>query len=176
MKCVDLTLIREAQAGEEKAYQKLLNIYKGRIFSYVYRIVKNYQDAEEITFETFVRCFRSIGSFDPNRPLAPYLFSIAHNIVIDFLRKKKEDYEYLDERHTAVNDLNKKYRNIEKLEKIEIALAEFAPIDREIIILFHKEACTYQEISEIVGLPVTTVKTRLHRARMRLRQLLSKEG
>ena len=171
-----VNLIEDALKGDENACQKILNLYKGRIFSYVYRIVRNYHDAEDITFDTFIRCFKALKSFDPTRSFSTWLFSIAHNVVIDFLRKNKQEYEYLDERHSIKDDFVQEYEKKKKLEKIEKALAKLPPIDREIVVLFHKEENSYQEISEILNIPVSTIKTRLHRARKKLRELVHENG
>ncbi|MCX7995949.1 MAG: RNA polymerase sigma factor [candidate division WOR-3 bacterium] len=158
--------------GDEKSCAKVLNLYKGRIFSYVLRLVKNYDDAEEITFEVFIKFFNSIDKFDPARKISAWLFSIAHNLVIDFFRKNKIEYEYLDERHQDPDYTIEKYEKAKKMAMVEDALQKLTSLDREIVILFHKEGMSYHEISRILNLPVTTIKTRLHRARNRLRELL----
>ena len=171
-------LIAGALKGDENACRGLLNSYKGRIFSYVYRIVKNYHDAEEITFDTFVRCFKSLNSFDRTKNFSTWLYTIAHNMAIDFLRKKKIDYDYLDERYADIASdkyLARDFEKKQKLNKVDQALNRLAPMDREIVILFHKEEKSYEEISEILKIPTTTIKTRLHRARIKLRELLKKE-
>jgi len=168
-------IIEGAINGDENCCEKILNLYKTRIFSYILRIIKNYDDAEELTFETFIRFFKSIRSFDKTKPLSPFLLSIAHNLVIDFLRKNKIDYEYIDEMHTGSVDFVEKYKKDKRLQALEQALEKLAPIDREIIILFHKEELSYQEIGKILNLPLTTIKTRLHRARNRLKELLKKD-
>ncbi len=164
-------LIAGALKGNEDAYRRLLNSYKGRVFSYVYRIVKNYHDAEDITFDTFIRGFKSLKSFDRTRSFSTWLYTIAHNLAIDFLRKKKSEYDYLDECYPASTDIVKEYNDKQKLDKIDQALYQLAPIDREIVILFHKEEKSYEEISEIINIPITTIKTRLHRTRLKLREL-----
>jgi RNA polymerase sigma-70 factor (ECF subfamily) len=168
----NINLIERACDGDEHACQKLLNLYKGRIFSYVYRMVRNYHDAEDITFDTFIRCFKALHRFDRTKQFSTWLFTIAHNLVIDFFRKNKQEYEYFDEQHAVKDDFVQRYEIKKKLEKIERALTQLPPSDREIVILFHKEEYSYQEISEIVKLPVTTIKTRLHRARKKLQQLV----
>ena len=93
-----LVLIGQACQHDEDACQKLLNIYKGRIFSYILRMVKNYHDAEDLTFETFIKCFRALESFDRSRRFSTWLFTIAHNTTLDFFRKNRIEYEYIDER------------------------------------------------------------------------------
>jgi RNA polymerase sigma-70 factor (ECF subfamily) len=171
-------LIASALQGEEDACRRLLNSYKGRIFSYIYRIVKNYHDAEEITFDTFVRCFKSLKSFDQTKTFSTWLYTIAHNLSIDFLRKNKINYDYLDEKYLDISssqDLTKDYENKQKLATIDQALIQLTPIDREIMILFHKEEKSYEEISKILNIPTTTIKTRLHRTRLKLRELLKEE-
>lgn len=165
-------LISRALEGDEDAYRGLLDLYKGRIFSFVYRIVRNYDDAEDITFDTFVRCFKSLTSFNRTRSFSTWLFSIAHNLTVDFLRKNKQGYELLDERLPSRDDIVQEYEKNEQLESIERALVKLAPIDREIVIFFYKGDKSYKEISEILNIPVTTIKTRLHRARKKLKDLV----
>ncbi|MEO0156660.1 MAG: RNA polymerase sigma factor [candidate division WOR-3 bacterium] len=165
-------LIKGIIDGDEKSCEKILNLYKARIFSYILRLVKNYDDAEEITFEVFIKFFKGIKTFDINKPIGTYLLTIAHNLVIDFFRKNKVEYEYLDERHSIGANFIEKYRNEKIVQAIEEAIQKLAPLDREIMIFFHKEDLSYQEISKILDLPITTIKTRLHRARMKLREIL----
>jgi RNA polymerase sigma-70 factor (ECF subfamily) len=165
-------LIKDALDGSEHACQKILNLYKGRIFSYVYRMVRNYHDAEDITFDTFIKCFKALARFDTSKKFSTWLFTIAHNTTLDFFRKNKQQYEYFDEQHGVIDDLNEKLGKKKKMEKIEKALAKLPPLDRELIVLFHKEEYSYKEISEILEIPVTTIKTRLHRARKKLGQMV----
>ncbi len=173
-------IILRAVKGDERACEALLNSYKGRIFSYVYRTIRNYHDAEDVTLDTFVKCFKSLKTFDTKRPFATWLYTIAHNLTIDFLRKNKKHYEQIDERPIEEIEIAdekssrpaQNYDIQQKLNKVEQALGQLPPIDREIIILFHREEKSYQEISEILNLPETTIKTRLHRARLRLRELI----
>ncbi len=169
------TFIQEACRGSEPASQKILNLYKGRIFSYIYRMVRNYHDAEDLTFDTFIKCFKALPSFDVSRPFSTWLFTIAHNVTMDFFRKSKQEYEYLDERHAVHDDFVGEYEKKRKLEKIDHALAKLAPLDRELVILFHREEYSYQEISEILSVSISTIKTRLHRARKKLRDLVHEE-
>ncbi len=165
-------LIERALSQDEQACQKVLNLYKGRIFSYVYRIVRNYHDAEDITFDTFIKCFKSLASFDRSKSFSTWLFTIAHNQTIDFLRKHKQEYEYFDERYAVKDDFVQEYEIKKRIEKIDQALAKLPPLDRELVILFHREEYSYQEIHDILKIPISTIKTRLHRARKRLRDLV----
>ncbi len=169
----DKQIIDDVAKGSESACTKILNLYKGRIFSYILRLVKNFDDAEELTFETFIKFFKTIKSYDISKTLSTWLFTIAHNLMIDFFRKNKIEYEYLDERHSTGESVTEKYEREKMLKLIDDALQQLAPVDREIIIIFHKEELSYEELSKIVNLPITTIKTRLHRARKKLRSLLA---
>jgi len=166
------TLIQRAINRDESACQKILNLYKGRIFSYVYRMVKNYDDAEDITFEAFIKCFNALPNFDLSKSFSTWLFTIAHNVTMDYFRKNKQEYEYFEGRHASSEDLAQEYEQKRKMEKIDQALEMLPPIDRELVILFHKEEYSYKEISGMLDMPVTTIKTRLHRARKRLQVLV----
>lgn len=172
----ELELIKRALFGDEDAHRRILGLYKGRVFSYIYRIIGNYDDAEELALDTFVRCFRSLHSFEMSKSFSTWLFAIAHNLTVDFLRKKKMEYEYLDEKYKSDEDFVKEYERKEQLESIDTALMELAPLDREIMILFYKEDKPYKEISDITKIPVTTIKTRLHRARLKLRDIVHKKS
>ncbi|HEC78802.1 MAG TPA: sigma-70 family RNA polymerase sigma factor [candidate division WOR-3 bacterium] len=168
-------LIEKALKHDEGACRKIVDLYKGRIFSYVYRMVGNYHDAEDLTFDTFIKCFKALASFDRTKKFSTWLFTIAHNTTMDFFRKNRYEYEYFDERHSVKDDFVEKVEEAKKMELIERCLAELPALDREVILLFHREEYSYQEISEILKLPVTTIKTRLHRARKRLRTLVRKK-
>ena len=165
-------LIQRAIDRDESACEKILNLYKGRIFSYAYRMVKNYHDAEDITSEAFIKCFNALPSFDLSRSFSTWLFTIAHNVTMDYFRKNKQEYEYFDGQHASKEDLALEYEQKRKMEKIDQALALLPAIDRELVILFHKEEYSYQEISRMLGIPITTIKTRLHRARKKLQVLV----
>lgn len=124
-----------------------------------------------------MRCFKSLSKYDVSRPFTTWLFTIAHNLAVDHLRKIKIHYEF-DESimpNPMQDDLAEKYEKKQKMEKIEVALSRLSPADRELVILFHREERSYREISEIVKMPVTTIKVRLHRARKRIAEMIKKE-
>ena len=171
---IQLQTLNEAICGDERACEQILNLYKGRIFSYIFRLVQNYHDAEDLTFETFTKCFRSLKTYQPDRSFKSWLFTIAHNTTIDFFRRNKYDVEYLDEIHSMPDRFVEDYEKQKKLEKIDAALTQLSAQDRAIVILFHYEEHSYDEISQLLDMPVTTIKTRLHRARLKLREIVTK--
>ncbi len=169
-----IRLINEAIDGNDRACEQILNIYKGRIFSYIFRLVQNYHDAEDLTFDTFIKCFNSLNTYQQNRSFKSWLFTIAHNTTMDFFRKNRHTFEYLDEIHAVHDSFIEDYEKQRKFEKIDAALTQLSPQDREIVVLFHHEEYSYEEISNLLNLPVTTIKTRLHRARLKLRDIVTK--
>jgi RNA polymerase sigma-70 factor (ECF subfamily) len=168
-------LILKAVNHDQDACTRILNLYKGRIFSYVFRMVHNYHDAEDITFDTFIKCFNALASFDTSKPFTTWLFTIAHNQTMDYFRKRKIEVEYCDELHPSSENVAEEHHKKRKIEQIDRAISQLPPLDRELIILFHKEENTYQEISEILSIPVTTIKTRLHRARKKLHEIVHRK-
>lgn len=169
-------LIELSCAGDETAFTAILDRYQSRIMSYVYRLVGNTHDAEEITFTTFTKCYRALARFDRTKRFSTWLYTIAHRQAIDHLRRNRTDYEYLDETHATPVDPAAQFEQARRYERLEEAIARLAPVDRAIVTLFHKEDHSYAEISEIMGLPVSTIKTRLHRARTKLAAMVRVPG
>ncbi len=168
-----IPLINQAINGDERACRQLLNLYKGKIFSYIFRLVQNYHDAEDLTYETFIKCFNSLNTFRQDRSFKAWLFTIAHNTAMDFFRKHRQNIEYLDDMHSVPDAFVEECEKTRKFEKLEAALARLNPQDREIVILFHYEEHSYDEISRLLDMPVSTIKTRLHRARLKLRDIVT---
>lgn len=174
--------IAGAKRGIEEAFAYLLNRYNRAVYDYCRRIVRG-EDARDLAQETFVKAFLSIGSFDERRPFAPWLFSITHNLVVDYLRKKRvptvaatvtdgEDdrqFEFPDRTRAPDELLARK----EFGRTIENALYELEDKYREVLILRHREGFSYEEIARILGLPVGTVKVRIHRGREQMKQKLA---
>ena len=168
----DEHFIRDALAGREGGYRKLLNKYRGAIYSHILRMVRNEEDAEELAHEAFLRAFRSLVKFNPDFSFKSWLYKIATNLTIDFLRKRDASLLSLQdfpeegsfiaiESKTPETDLESK----EQKQVIEEAIACLPLPLRTPLLLRHKDGLTYEEIQEILNLPLGTVKTRIHRAR-----------
>ncbi len=176
----DSNLVGRCLAGEEGAYGLLLKKYKRPVFSLVYRMVRQREEAEELASEAFFKAFRALASYDPEQPFSSWIFKIASNLSIDWLRKRKletssldeEDsvWEVPDERPTAEDVLEKK----QTMRVVEEAIGRLAPDYRAVVLLRHQEERSYEEIAEILGLPLGTVKVRLFRAREELKKRLGR--
>lgn len=170
----DKELILRCLRGEEDGYVSLLNKYKSKVFSLVYRIVRQREDAEEIVSDAFVRVFRNLQKYNPEFPFSNWLFKIATNLSIDFLRRRKPDSISLDDEENVIEIESmttsplEMFSTMSELEKVEHAISCLKPEYRIALLLRHKEEKTYEEIAEILSMPIGTVKIRIHRAKKEL--------
>lgn len=154
--------------------------------SLIVRMVRDPATAEDLAQETFVKAFRNLRRYDPRRKLASWLFKIAHNTTLDHLRRKSLDTVPLEPGDAAGEESrevlaapetwapDRRAESAELLAALERALARLAPKYREILLLRFREGLAYQEIADVVALPMGTVKIQLHRARKQLAHELAK--
>lgn len=174
--------IKKVKKGDQAAYEDVVLIFQDRIYQHCIRMVGNAHEAEDIAQEVFIRAYINIHSFDNNRKFSTWLYRIATNLSIDRLRKRKPDY-YLDADVKGTEGLTM-YSQIptaeqlpeDVVESLELKnyvheeIANLSPIYRSIILLRYLEDFSLNEISEILDIPLGTVKTRLFRARETLRK------
>ncbi len=195
MSSVDKELIEKVKLGDEQAITMLINLYKDKIYFLGYRMLGNKEEAEDICQETFIRVYTNIDKYDDNHKFSTWVYKIATNLCIDRIRKNKKNVFSLDNNgdkgenidlYSIVPDsgLNPEEEVILNEQKNLIQLSfEGLPIKyRTIMILRYVDELKLQEISEILDLPVTTIKTRLHRGREHMRgnlvnnNLIKEEG
>ena len=185
----DKKLIDLALSGEETAFKALLEKYRNLVFSIMLKMVRNKQEAEDLTQEAFMKAFVSLSSFNDEFAFSTWLMKIASNNCIDFLRKKKlktysihEPIQYKDEKiEVEIPDKDPSPERTliqsEKSKMIEKTINDLPERYRYVIILRHKEEKSYEEIAEIMNLPLGTVKAQIFRAReilnKRLKEVLS---
>lgn len=189
IRSTDHELVAFARTGSEKAYRELLDRYQRPVFSVIYRMVRDRELAEDIAQETFVRVFNNIEKYNPKYKFSSWIFKIASNLAIDTMRKKKLDTVSLDGSRYARTDeeiassrlaLASEEEDPEELllakelgSEIEKAIGSLRIEYRTAIVLRHVEGRPYEEIAEIMDIPLGTVKTYIHRARSELRELLA---
>ena len=143
--------------------------------------------AEDLAQETFVKAFRSLGSYDRRRKLSSWLFTIAHNTTIDHLRRKRLATVPLEVEGDEISPVDRAAApaaegpervalRADLLRAFEAALTELRPDYAEVLVLRFQEGMAYDEIAEVMGLPLGTVKTHLHRARKALAARLQELG
>ena len=185
----DKTLAARAAEGSQRAFRELLERYERPVFSLVYRMVRDRALAEDLAQEAFVRAFNAIGGYNPGYKFSSWIFKIAHNLTIDHLRRKRVDTISLDGSPDALTAEEQARtrpvvespgerpdayaENRELGSEIEAAIGRLRPHYRTVTLLRHVEGYSYNEIAEIMDLPLGTVKTYIHRARLELKESLA---
>ncbi|HEV8123483.1 MAG TPA: sigma-70 family RNA polymerase sigma factor [Gemmatimonadales bacterium] len=184
----DQEVVVLARAGRDAAYRELIRRYERPVFSLIYRMVRDRELAEDLAQETFVKALNAIESYRPEFKFSSWIFKIANNAAIDQLRRRELDTLSLDGspnaetadavEATALQISDRKETPLDELEArelggaIEDAIARLRPEYRACILLRHVEGRPYEEIAEMLSLPLGTVKTYIHRARNELRMAL----
>ena len=185
----DQEVVAQAKAGREAAYRELIRRYERPVFSLIYRMVRDREAAEDLAQETFIKTLNAIGTYRPEFKFSSWIFKIANNAAIDHLRKRGLDTLSIDGAPDAVTPdaieattlqvSDRRETPLQELEArelggaIEAAIARLRPEYRSCILLRHVDGRPYEEIAEMLDLPLGTVKTYIHRARHELRDLLA---
>ena len=185
----DQEVVLIARSGKEAAYRELIRRYERPVFALLFRMVRDRELAEDLAQETFIKALNAIESYRPEFKFSSWIFKIANNAAIDHLRRRELDTLSLDGsphaetpeqmQATALQIGARQESPLDAVEAkelggaIEQAIAQLRPEYRSCILLRHVEGRAYEEIAEILNLPLGTVKTYIHRARNELRQTLA---
>lgn len=186
MDLAERNLVRRAKQGDVHAFAELVENYKDKIYAFLYRMTGNREDANDLAQDVFLKVYSNLHGFDQTMRFSPWLYRIAQNLAIDFLRKKK-NVVYLDEPTGEDNDMQWQLESADPSpdavvefndfqRSLEAALSGLPPMYKSVLLLRFVHDLPYEDIARITDLPLTTVKTRLHRAREALRQCLIKKG
>jgi RNA polymerase sigma factor (sigma-70 family) len=174
----DLALVESALAGSQSAYGELMDRYRDSIYYMMQKMVKNQDDADDLTIEAFGKAFSRLDQYTPNFAFSTWLFKIASNNCIDFMRKKRVKVTSMDTGYTTDNgeviyfDASSNTQNPEEslihLQKVKLMrnlVEKLKPRYKELVELRYFDELSYEEISETLNLPLGTVKAQLFRAR-----------
>ena len=182
----DYKLVQSAvERGDQKAYAELMNNYKDSIYFMLLKMTNNPDDADDLTIEAFGKAFKKLHQYTPDYAFSTWLFKIASNNCIDYIRKKKKmtfsidkSYDNVDETDIAQNipsETNDPEENFIKKQKIKLMreiVEKLKPRYRSLIEMRYFNEMSYEEISDETKLPLGTVKAQLFRAREFLYQIL----
>jgi RNA polymerase sigma-70 factor, ECF subfamily len=184
----DQQVVELARDGRETAFRELIGRYQRPVFSLIYRLVRDREKAEDLAQETFIKVLNALNRYDPSYKFSSWIFKIAHNTSLDHLRKKEPETLSIDgsphartAAETEASTLTpvsgtqtpEEYTaNRELGSEIEAAIGLLRPEYRTAIVLCHVEGRPYEEIAEIMEVPLGTVKTYIHRARNELKKQL----
>ncbi|MGE5420874.1 MAG: RNA polymerase sigma factor [Chloroflexota bacterium] len=183
----DLLLVNQAKRGDEKAFANLMNRYRDSIYYMLLKMVNNPFDAEDLTIEAFGKAFKNIESYTPKYAFSTWLFKIATNNCVDFIRKKQLSPSPLDHMQESLDnatvniqsdlpDPEETLINHQKISALQEIISQLKPRYKALIELRYYKEYSYEEISSELGLPIGTVKAQLFRAKTLLYNILVKTG
>lgn len=183
----DLILVEQARSGDQKAFASLLNRYRDSIYFMLLKMVNNPSDADDLTIEAFGKAFRSLESYTPNFAFSTWLFKIATNNCIDFIRKKQSSPSIIDQGPDEMDtytiniqsdtpDPEEALINRQKFAQLREVVDMLKPRYKTLIELRYYKEYSYEEISKELQLPIGTIKAQLFRAKTLLYNILNKTG
>lgn len=173
-------IITRILAGKTEEYTYFLDTYGQPVFSLIVRMVNSEEDAEELTQDTFMKAFEHLSSFNGKSSFSTWIYRIAYNTALSFLRKKNVEQTVIDDNQwnrisdTQIDDaLNNESE--EQIEKLQQALIKLTAEERALVTLFYEEEHSIQELAQILNLNEGNIKVKLHRLRKKLYVLMQKE-
>jgi RNA polymerase sigma-70 factor (ECF subfamily) len=164
-------LVKRFRKGDAAALRELYLLYGRAVFSVAFRALGDRMLAEEATQQTFLNAWRAAASFDPERPLAPWLYAIARRVAVDvYRRERRHRADRYDEVEMAA--LPSSFEGMWEAWEIRTAIDRLSPEERQVIEATHYRGLTHQQVASELGVPVGTVKSRSHRAHRRLAEML----
>ena len=171
-------LVRRVRAGDTTAFGELVSIYMQRCYYAALGMVGSPQDAEDLSQEAFARAFKARARLDPERPFYPWLYQILRRLCYNFTRDTSSRRRKLERAggwlvaeatvRAAVDDPERIRATEELRERLEKAIRDLPPAQREVFVLKEFEGLKYREIAELLDVPIGTVMSRLYAARQRL--------
>jgi RNA polymerase sigma-70 factor (ECF subfamily) len=182
----DCDLVTRAVAGREDGFEELVRRYQRPIAAYVYRMVGDYEAALDLTQEVFIKVYNSLRRYRSEFKFSTWIYKIAHNAAIDHLRRHSmREQSLINEFEGEPREMPLESRRLspeqeseraERRAEIELVVLGLPTAYRELILLRHSHDLSYDEIAEVTGLPLGTVKNRLFRAREVMRQQFVERG
>jgi len=175
-------LVGRAQTGDRAAIRELVDLHKDRLFAFIWRMTHNHHDTEEICQEAFLKAFGAIDTFSIEYRFSTWLFTIGYRICLNRMRRRQvfaefSGWEGVEESSNAEGDGVFESEEARKLRgTVWGAVEKLSPPQRATVLLFYRHEMGCQEIARVLELPVATVKSHLHRARQRLREILETIG
>ena len=182
----DADLVTTAIAGGEAGFEELVRRYQRPIASYVYRMLSDYEASLDVSQEVFIKVYNSIEKYCPDYKFSTWLYRIAHNAAVDHLRRNsvtpqsletenaEGSYEIQIESQQSSPEQDRERSEWRK--EIDAVVRCLPPAYRDLILLRHSRDLSYDEIAEVTGLPLGTVKNRLFRAREMMRAMFIERG
>lgn len=183
----DAALVALCLRGDDSAATALVQRYQRGVFTFVRRMVGRWEEAEDVTQEAFLKAFAAMDRFDPRRRFSSWMLKIAYNTAIDHLRRRRPAAFSLDAPPPGAEDAEPQWEDVaanpaelsmrrESVAAVAEGVAQLPPAYRAAVMLRYVHQCSYNEMVEILEMPLGTVKTHIHRGRTQLAKWLSAHG
>ena len=177
----EAALVARARRGNAEAFRVLVENYKERLFAFVWRMVRNHHESEDIAQAAFVKAYEALDSYSDKYAFSTWLFTIAYRLCLNHLRKRKAYSGDVDFARVGgqEDDAQRSLANSEEARRLRdviwAAVDELKAPQKSAVLLFYREGKSCEEIGRVLEMPTVTVKSHLHRARARLREALQAE-
>lgn len=179
----DNDLVLAVREGDSEKYAQIIERYQGKLFVYVFRLVGNREEAEDLLQDVFIKTYRNLNSFDVERKFSSWIYRIAHNEAVNYIKRKSlkrfipwesivSIKDKLESSTSSEEGADEKWLRKETSQEVEKALLKLPLKYRQVLTLRYYSDKSYEEISEILGRPVNTVGTLINRAKKKLAEEL----
>lgn len=172
----DNALVQRCLGGDEHAFEVLVVRYQGPIYNAVLRMVRDSEDANDLTQSAFLKAFQQLARFDPQYKFFSWLYRIAINETLNFLKRRSRQEPLDEDRASDDRGPEDALVGADVSRHVQDALMSISAEYRAVLVLRHYHDCSYEDIAVIVGIPEKTVKSRLFSARRQLKELLEAKG
>ncbi len=175
-------LISRAQSRDPGAMRELIDLHKDRLFAFIWRMIRNHHDAEEVCQDAFLKAFASLDTFSVEYRFSTWLFTIGYRLCLNRMRRKRTQAGEVDLASLSLASEADSTAALESEEAGRLRQMVWEAVDqltspqRATVLLFYRQELSCQEVARVLELPVATVKSHLHRARNRLRVVLESLG
>ena len=174
----EIRWIQQVLAGDKQAYSHIINKYKDPLFATILRMTRNPHDAQDLVQEAFIKVYGQLDKYNDQGSFSSWFYRVAMNHCMDGFRKKR--YQQVEMNESIIGE-TPNYPEVtflkkEKNRQLELLLAKLPEDERIILLLRYVNELSYEEISELAEVPVTTVRNKLHRAKKKLKNIVSEEG
>lgn len=177
----DEQIVAVVCGGETASFSLLIERYQNKLFYYVLKYVAEADKAEDIVQESFIKIYTNLNSFDQNKKFSAWAYRIVHNQLIDTVRKQKptvsiEENEWINNVADSKVDIVADFEIKQTRQEVQAAVGRLPLKYKDVVVLHYFEGYGYEEISDILGIPTSSVGTRLRRGKSKLKDLLQVEA
>ncbi|MDC7999610.1 sigma-70 family RNA polymerase sigma factor [Aequorivita todarodis] len=172
------SIINQIIGGDTQAFAVLVDRYKDLVFTLALRMLKNREEAEEVSQDTFIKVYKALAKFKRESKLSTWVYKVAYNTCLDRIKKNKSRYNevaidsFTGNQLKSLDNALEVLENEEQQQTIQDCLQQLASKDSFLLTLFYFEELSLEEISKVVNMEANTVKVNIHRARKRLANIL----